>query len=158
MPPGNQVANASLVMSIGILVVVGLLLCWLWYDRRHRDDELSHADAVHFRHQDRRRLVVAVILGLVALGILVDSRLEPRINGRANPLFLLLWVGVFFLLGALPVLATFDWLATRRYARRQFQALARERVEILRDELRAQSYGRGRTDGPGESLGDPAAN
>ncbi len=158
MPLAQQTAAASLAMSIGILVVVALLLAWLWYERRLRGFDLSEQDAAHFASQDLRRSVVALLLGAVGLGIFADSWIEPRIGGHTNPLFLLNWLAVFILLCALPVLAVLDWLATRRYARRHFNALARERMDILREELRARSYGRGGTNGSPDSLGDSATS
>ena len=99
---------------------------------------------------------------LLALGIFVGSRISPLINtefpydlevrqsvraisgawvetwvgGRANPLFLTIWLAVIILLVILLALAFFDWLATRRYAHRQRSSMARERLEILRETFR----------------------
>lgn len=160
MPLAHQASAASQAMSIGILVVVVLLLVWLWYERRLRGlgVELSAEDATHFTRQDVRRGLVAVILGIVGLGIFADSLVEPRTAGRANPLFLLIWLSIFLLLAALPVLAAIDWLATRRYARRQIRALAQERMEILREELRLRSHGESGSNGPVDPLGDSATS
>jgi hypothetical protein len=47
------------------------------------------------------------------------------------------------------LLAMFDWLATRLYARRHLQQLARERLEILREEQQRRTSHEGDPDGSG---------
>jgi hypothetical protein len=138
MPRAWGTAPVSLALSIGILAVAVRLAFWLWSDRRQREPELSAADTFHFARQDRRRGLVVVILLLLAVGISVGSRIDPKLVGRRT--FALIWLSVSVLLLFLLVLAMFDWLATRIYARRHLRALAKERVEILRDELRRRAY------------------
>jgi hypothetical protein len=48
-------------------------------------------------------------------------------------------VGVFGLVVLLLVLAMVDWSATRRYETRHREAIAREGLEILRDEMRRRA-------------------
>lgn len=139
MPLAQRTEVVSLVLSIGVGVVALLLAAWLWYERRLRDPELSDEDAAHFARQDVRRGAVAVILLLIAAGLSIGSRVEPRAAGRANQTFVLVWLGVSVLILVLLLLATFDWIATRTYARRHIRALARERSEIIRDEVRRRA-------------------
>jgi hypothetical protein len=47
-----------------------------------------------------------------------------------------IWLSAFALILGLLLLAMLDWLATRLYARRHLQQLARERLELLREEQR----------------------
>jgi hypothetical protein len=146
-----QEAVASLVLSAGLVLVALALLAWLRYERNHREAELSHEDTAHFSRQDTRRAAVAVILGILAVGIFVGSRVRPVAAGRVNPLFLQIWLSVSILVVVIVVLAMIDWLATRAYARRHFRQLAKERLDLLRDELRYQA--RSDRNGAG-SLGD----
>jgi uncharacterized membrane protein len=134
MPLAQRTAAVSLALSIGIVAVAIVLLIWLWYERRDRDPDLAEDDATHFARQDFRRALVAVILLVLALIIFVGSTMEAKVAGRTNVVFLLLWLSAFVLILMLLLLAMFDWLATRLYARRHLQQLARERLEILREE------------------------
>jgi hypothetical protein len=154
MPPAQRTAVFSLALSIGLVVVAALLAAWLWLDRRHRGTDLSEQDATHFARQDFRRAIVALILVILAVGIFVGSRISHKIDGRANPLFLQIWYGVFVLLIVLVTLAVLDWIATRLYARRHFRELARERLEILREQMRQQAYRSSQRNGSSESYGE----
>jgi heme A synthase len=77
MPLAQRTAAVSLALSIGIVAVAIVLLIWLWYERRDRDPELSEADAKHFKRQDFRRALVALILLTLAFEIFVGSPMEP---------------------------------------------------------------------------------
>ncbi|SIO63165.1 hypothetical protein SAMN05444166_7261 [Singulisphaera sp. GP187] len=134
MPLAQRTAAVSLALSIGIVAVAILLLIWLWYERRDRDPDLPEVDAKHFKRQDFRRALVALILLVLAVEIYVGSPMEPKVGGRANYAFLLIWLTAFALILGLLVLASFDWIATRLYARRHLEELVRERLEILRAE------------------------
>lgn len=128
-------AVASLVLSASLVVIAIALAAWLLYERRHRETHLSRDDAVHFARQDARRAAVALILGILAVGIFVGSRVSPVADRRMNPYFAQIWLAVSALVFALLVLAMVDWSATRAYARRHFRELARERLDFLSGEL-----------------------
>jgi hypothetical protein len=136
MPPAQQSAAVSLVISIGVAAAAILLGLRQWHERRLREPDLSAADASHFARQDLRRALGVVVMLLLAAGLSAGARVEWRLAGRANPLFIQLWLGVFLLILILLVLAVLDWLSTRLYARRHVRAMARERLEILRDEYK----------------------
>lgn len=157
MPPIDRAVGISLFLSIGIAIVAACLALWLWYERRQRDPDLSDVDLRHFMRQDLRRISVSVALLLLAVGIPWGSRLEPRIAGRINARFFVVWLAIFVLILVLLGLALVDWLATRLYARRHFQALARERLEILRDEVKRRSLHRNERNGSGDPIGNSPA-
>jgi di/tricarboxylate transporter len=139
MPPPQQTAVASVVLSSAVVLIAAILALRQYLERRGRGPDLSEADARHFARQDVRRALGLGVMLLLAVGLVVGSRLEPRIAGRTNPLFLQVWLGVFFLIFVLLVLAMLDWLATRVYARRHRKAIFEERIEVLRDEFRRRA-------------------
>ena len=96
-------------------------------------------DVLHFRLQDLRRTIVAAIMAVLATGIFVGSRMETRVGGRPNLLFVEIWIGIFCLILVLLVLAMIDWLATRRYAIRHRSAMIQEGIEILKEGLRVKA-------------------
>jgi hypothetical protein len=153
MPPIHQLATASLVLSIGVAAVAALLFGLVWTDRNRRDPELSADDAEHFAKQDARRVVGTVVMLLLSAAIYFGSRIPHMAAGRANPLFVQIWLGAFLLIFFLLVLGILDWQAIRLYARRHRQAMVRERIELLKEELKYRSY---RANGSGQSEGDVA--
>jgi len=152
MPKAPDIAVASLVLSSFVLLVATLLGWREWHDRRRRPDDPTPDDADHFVGQDRRRTIGLVVLGLLAAGLVVGSRLPTRVANRANPAFIGVWLGIFALIFLLLALAMRDWIALRRYARRQRKELLRERIEILQEEIRrrksAGGDGNGHPEGP----------
>ena len=152
----TDIATASLVLSTVVVVVAGLLGWREWADRRDRSEELSDADARHFGHQDRRRLLGIVVLVFLAVGLVIGSRVAPKLANRANPQFLGIWLGVFLLILFLLSLALIDWIALRLFARRHRDEILRERLEILQEEKRRKADAReGGGNGHGKGpLGD----
>jgi hypothetical protein len=151
-------ATISLALAVGVTVVAGALALRQRYERRHREPELSDADARHYARQDLRRAVVGLVMVLLALGVAVGSRIEPKLAGRTNPWFLAIWLAVFVLLLVLLWLALLDWIATWLYARRHRRAIARERLQFLRDQQRRRAYrgnGRGTPDDPSSGATTP---
>jgi hypothetical protein len=156
----------SVVLSVAIAAVAAILGLRQASERRTREPSTSEADRNHFSRQDLRRGLGVAALLLLALGILVGSRLEPRVRidrheariegdqpapadepakrppaSRANLRFVGLWVGVIALIPILLTLALLDLLATRRYAERHRRTLARERIELLRELRHAEDPG-----------------
>ncbi len=138
MPPAPDIDSASLIVSTVVLLVAALLGWSEWRERRRRDSDLPEQDLGHFASQDARRAFGIVVLVLLAVGVIYGSRLPPRLDNRANPRFVGLWLGVFLLIFVLLALAFRDWVALRRYAIRHRGQILRERIEILRDEARRQ--------------------
>lgn len=141
----HQLSTASLLLSVGVAVVAGLLLLLVRTDRGQREPELSPDDAEHFARQDVRRVVGTVVMLLLSAAIYFGSRIPPKNAESANPLFVQIWLGAFLLIFFLLVLGLLDWQATRLYARRHRQAIVRERIELLKEELKYQAFhGNGR--------------
>jgi hypothetical protein len=149
---------ASIGLAIGLTVVAGVLAWRQRHERRHREPDLSDADARHYARQDFRRAIAGSVMLLLAPGIVVAARIEPKLAGRPNLWFLAAWLAIFALIFVLLGLALLDWIATWRYARRHRRALARERLQFLREEQRRNAYrgnGRGAPDAPQD--GAPAS-
>ncbi len=161
MPTTSGLASTSLMLSVAVAAIAVLLGLGQWWEHRARSADLSDADRKHFFWQDLRRIIGVLLMGILAAGIYIGSRIPPRIsdfpldadfkqsieafagawvvtwiNGQANPRFAALWFVTIVTLLVLLALALFDWRATRRYARRQRLALASERLEILRETFR----------------------
>jgi hypothetical protein len=63
-----------------------------------------------------------------------------------------LWLAIALLVLLLFILASFDWLATQRYARRHRRAMVREGLEIVRDEFRLRMSARNSDESVGEEV------
>lgn len=126
-----SVTTASLALAFGISVVALGLVLWLRLERSMRGDEMSEADRIHFSRQDMRRNVGLAILFVLAQGIAISPRVDQRVGGRPNIVFLLMWLAIFVLLLVLLLLAFLDLAATRLYAKRHRDAILRERTDLL---------------------------
>jgi hypothetical protein len=135
----SPIERYSLALSLGVAGVAVGLVIWQVLERRWRPEGLADDDVKHFAYQDLRRGLVAAVMLLLAAGVYVGARLEPGVAGRPNPRYVGTWVGVLALVVLLLVLAMLDWSATRRYAARHRLAIAREGLEILRDEMRRRA-------------------
>jgi hypothetical protein len=138
----------AIVLAVALGLTAGLLALRQWYERGHRESDLSDADAQHFARQDFRRGAAGAVMGLLAIGVVVGVHLGHKVAGAANPWFLEVWLIVFGLILVLLWMALCDWVATWHYARRQHRAMARERfqlVALVRDLMRRRTYrGNGR--------------
>jgi len=151
MPPAASATTASLVLTAVLLVLAAYFALRQWRDHRHRDPDLSEADADYFARQDVRRWLGSVVMVLLAAGIGFGTRINPRANPAARRLFGWVWMGVIVLLLIWLILALLDWRAITAYARRHRQALAHERFAAFEEERRKQAArgnGRGNPDGP----------
>lgn len=154
----SDIEVASLALASVVLLVAGLLGLREWADRRGRPSSLSAEDVGHFARRDRRRSLGLSILCLLALGIVIGSRVPPRVGFQPNSLFLAIWLGIFVLIMSLLSLALVDWYDLRRYARQKKLAIGREQLAILQSEIdhwKDQSSGSGEA-GPGRGDPDPA--
>jgi hypothetical protein len=131
------------LFSGGILLVTLFLALWQWFDRRSRDPDQNDEDRDFFHRQDRRRHAGVALMVALALAIPAHSLLLSVLPGnsilRYSPwsglIFAVIWLVVCVLVVFLLVLALFDLLATRRYARRHRRALAHERSKLMLDIL-----------------------
>jgi hypothetical protein len=143
-----------------------------WWECRTREPGLTDSERRYFVLQDARRAIGILLLCILAPAIYVGSRLpltvtEPTHPGVAtpNPIdddripsasavrpnrhFLVVWLAVFAIVTIVLGLALIDWISTRRYARRQRDALIREKVDLLRETHRlAESRPDSPEDGP----------
>src|SRR5258707_15391194 len=77
MPMADNLASTSLVLSIAIAAIAVILGVRQWFERQVRELELSEADRNHFSRQDLRRWLGVLLLLILAIGVLVGSRIEP---------------------------------------------------------------------------------
>jgi hypothetical protein len=146
----SEPAVAILLASV-VGLIAAILALRQRYERGHRESNLSDLDARHFARQDLRRGIAAGVMGILAVGIVVGTHVEPKVAGKANPWFLALWLTIFGLILVLLWLALADWLATWHYARRHHRAMARERFQLLqliRDLRRGRTYRSNGRDSP----------
>ncbi len=76
---------------------------------------LRNSTAVILRQDLRRGLGVGIML-ILALGIWIGARIEPRVAGKANLAFVQAWLVITVLILILLAVALLDWLETRLYA------------------------------------------
>jgi hypothetical protein len=134
--------SASLILSIGVTTVAVILMVWHWIERPHREAAESEEDRRYFASQSIRRWIVSVSMVLIAIGLFAGSRMKPMIAGKPNMLFLQTWLWVCLLVLGLVVIAILDWFATRVYSFRKRKAMAREGIDLLRDEIRVRASAR----------------
>ncbi len=132
----EELASASVMMSLGIILIAAFLGLRQWYEKQARESDLSDLDRRYFARQDLRRGLGVAVMLLIAAGISIGARIELRVNGRANLSYVIVWLAVIGLLVVMVTLAGLDWLATRVYARRLRRSIARERIELLRELIR----------------------
>lgn len=128
----------GLALPFGVMTAA-LSLAWMQLRQRARREEegLSAEDAEHFARQDRRRLIGAAVMGLMALGVAVGLGDNFPRNREGGRFFGAIWLANGALALALLAVAMLDWRANFRYAHRQISRLRAER-RVLMDELRAR--------------------
>ncbi len=122
-------------MGVGVGLIALFLGLRLWYERKGRGMIAIEAERGFFRLQDLRRGLGIGVMTALALTTAFGGRLSPRLGGKANLAFVVVWLAVVVLVIVLLVLALVDWMATVRFARRARQRMIRERLEILRETL-----------------------
>ena len=132
----SEITTASVVLSSSVVLVAAFLGWREWSDRRDRAVDLSPEDARHFGHRDTRRTLGIVVMVVLAIGLVVGSRVPHKVGDQTNPQFLWIWLGVFLLILFLLSLTMIDWIALRVFARRHRNEILRERLEILQEENR----------------------
>ncbi|APW60326.1 hypothetical protein [Paludisphaera borealis] len=143
MPGATDFQEACRALALGVTMIAAFLGLRQWYERKGRGDLASPEEAGFFRRQDVRRwLGVGVMLAL-AVEVYIGSWVEPRVGGRGNPRFVVVWLVVLSLIIVMLGLALADWLATRAYAARQRKAIFREQLDELRQEIQRRVAERG---------------
>lgn len=170
MGTSDSLAWSSLALSVLVALIAAVLGLGLWRDRRSRIPAPPASDRKHFFFQDLRRGLGVILLAILSPAIYVGSRLPTFMIDPASPQppgpdattagalvatavrlhpnhrFLAVWMAVFGSVVALLVLALIDWISTRLYARRQRNAMDRERLALFREAAR---YSRSSEDGLG---------
>jgi uncharacterized Tic20 family protein len=123
------------ILSLGVAVVAVLLIVWQVIERRRRTVDPGSEDGLHFARQELRRAIVALVMLFASLGLFLGTRISPQVGGKPNLYFVEIWLVVFGLVIVLLILALVDWAATQRYARRHRQAIVKEGLDILRQEM-----------------------
>jgi hypothetical protein len=156
MPPANDLPSASVALAAGLCMIALFLGLRQWYEWKAREPDLSKADQVYYSRQDIRRGLGVAVMVIIAALVLLGSRLEPKVQGKFNLLFLQLWVGVLALIIVLLSLALADWTATHSFARRHRREILRESIEAIRREARevADDELQDELDDPDDLLGE----
>jgi hypothetical protein len=145
MPNVSDMPTASIAMAVGLCLIALFLGLRQWFERRARPESTSREDRTYFANQDVRRNLGVGNLVAIALLIGAGSYVPPRVAGRANLLFVILWMTVLALILVLLVLALLDLAATRSYALRHRREMIQESIDAIRHDAR-QTTTRARKD------------
>lgn len=138
---GTDLQSAIRGLGAGVALIALFLGLRQWYEHRGRG-ELSEVDtAFHGRQAVRRWLGVAV-LGTLAALVLVGSWVEPRVEGRGNPAFVVVWTAALALIALTLGVALWDSVATWLYARDRRREMVRDHVAELRRHMRGAADAR----------------
>lgn len=136
MGAATQLQSACQGLAVGVSLISLFLGLRQWYECRARG-ELSEADrSFHHRQNVRRWLGVAALAGM-ALVMFAGSWVHPRVDGRGNVAFVVVWLAVLSLIVLTLLVALWDWAATWQYARERRRTMIRDHVDELRGHLRA---------------------
>ncbi|WZO99783.1 hypothetical protein EP7_001396 [Isosphaeraceae bacterium EP7] len=156
MPLSNRPDVVSLIVGALVALAAGALMAWQIRDRERRQfDDLSDEDDGYFRRQDRRRLIGGLVMLLLAVGVVVGTRIHPGEPRRPNFDFVRIWIGVGALLLFLLGLAMRDWIETRFYALRHREIIRLARLQLLEDELNRRRSANAGSGGNGEVVAWP---
>lgn len=139
MPGATDFQEACRALALGVTMIAAFLGLRQWYERKGREEPESAEDVGYFRRQDVRRWIGVGVMVALAIEVYFGSWVEPRVGGRGNPRFVVVWLVVLSLIIVMLGLALADWLATRAYARRQRRAIFREQIEELRQLTRRKT-------------------
>jgi len=156
MPGPTDFQEACRALALGVTMIAAFLGLRQWYERKGRGELDSPEEAGFFRRQDVRRwLGVGVMLALAA-EVFLGSSVEPRVGGRGNPRFVVVWLVVLSLISVMLGLALADWLATRAYGLRKRRAIFREQIDELRQAVQRKAAERAEGRSAESSPEDPA--
>ncbi|MGO9598467.1 MAG: hypothetical protein ACLP7Q_10810 [Isosphaeraceae bacterium] len=134
MPNVSDMPAASLAMATGLCLIALFLGLRQWYEQRARPERISPEDRAYFANQDIRRNLGVGTMAAIALLIGAGSYVQPRVGGRVNLLFVILWMTVLALILVLLIFALLDLAATRSYAMRQRREMIRESIDAIHQE------------------------
>ena len=132
----TQLQSACQGLAVGVSLISLFLALRQWYEARARGD-LSETDEAFYHRQSVRRWLGVAALASVALVVFAGSWVHPRVAGKGNIAFVVVWLTVLSLIVLTLFIAFWDWAATWQYAREQRNAMVRDHVDELRGHLRA---------------------
>jgi len=147
---------ACRALALGVAMIAAFLGLRQWYERRGRTEPLTVEDEVYFRRQDVRRWAGVAVMLALALDVFGGSWVEPRVAGKGNPWFGVVWLVVLSLIVVMLGLAFLDLLATRKYARRHRRALFMNEIEEVRRRLYRAGVSSSGGDNPTARVDRPA--
>ena len=154
MPAPTDFQEACRALALGVTMIAAFLGLRQWYERQGRGELDGPEEAAFFRRQDVRRwLGVGVMLAL-AVEVFFGAAVQPRVGGRGNPRFVVVWLVVLSLIVVMLGLALADWLATGTYGLRKRKAIFREQMEELRETIRQRAADRAGAKSPDEAAED----
>lgn len=135
MGAATQLQSACQGLAVGVSLISLFLGLRQWYEYRARGD-LSGHDEKFYNRQNVRRWLGVTGLAVIALVMFAGSWVHPRVAGKGNVAFVVLWLAVLSLIVLTLLVALWDWVATWQYAREQRRAMLRDHVDELRVHLR----------------------
>lgn len=126
MPTADATAVGLVLCGLLVLLAGGFAALQL-RERKRRPAELSAPDRAYFRWKDARRLVGSTLMLLTAAGMAAGLWIDPSAGRAQRQAWSASWLTVMGLILILLVLAFWDWLALRPYARRALRRLDLER-------------------------------
>lgn len=152
MPPraAGSLVTETLLVALSLLLLAAYFTWRQWVEQRSREPGLSNEDIQHFRAKDLRRYAGSAVMTVMAVLVVVSTRINFRRGPAEGRLWAWIWMAVLGLLIVLLVLAFFDWRETTRYAVRHRRALLEEQRDYfasLRRDRRPRSGSNGQTSG-----------
>jgi hypothetical protein len=126
----------GLILAAGVFVVTLVLIRGHWSELSGPVRGDSPVEIAHYRHQSARRRLMSTLMISQAVLILLGSTVRHEVDGRPNPLFILIWLTVCVLVVVLLVLAAIDWLMIQKFARWMRVEIVRGGVEALKAGLK----------------------
>ena len=136
MPGPTDFQEACQALALGVTMIAAFLGLRQWYERKARGELDGPEEAAFFRRQDVRRWLGVGVMLTLAIEVYFGSWIQPRVGGRGNPRFVIVWLVVLSLIVVMLGLALADWLATRAYGLRKRKAIFREQIDELRQVIR----------------------
>ncbi len=130
MPAPTDAVRETLILAGSLFAITAFLAGRLVLERLHREPP-DPSEAAYFRGRDRRRALVAAILGSIAGLLALSARIEVRAGVAQARLWAWLMMAVLLLALVLLVLALLDWRANHVHALRQGRALVEEQRQLL---------------------------